>query len=230
MRIGNNPGAPAAQAATQQVEARRTPASMSDIRAALGRALQSATGSAPTAHTLDVLSAQVSLETAGGQQMYNFNFGGIKGASPQGQTANYMTREVLGGQDVHVSQGFRAYGSLDAGARDYVAVLSARFPGAFQRATAGDLAGFAHALKQAHYYTAPEGEYAAGLSRAAGSSAGALTAAKGLPLEAPSTEFSTSADLSRVLDAVASTAARIADPDPKEDLDSRNPASRRSTG
>jgi hypothetical protein len=194
---------------------------MSDIRAALSRAFQNATGRPPSAHTLDVLSAQVSLETAGGKQMYNFNFGGIKGVSPQGQTATYMTREVVDGADVHVAQGFRAYTSLDAGARDYVSVLSARFPAAFQRAAAGDLVGFAHALKQAHYYTAPEAEYAAGLRNVAGSSASALTPANGMPLQAPPSEFSTSADLSRVLDAVASTAARIVDPDP----DGTSPAS-----
>jgi flagellum-specific peptidoglycan hydrolase FlgJ len=217
VRIANGP---ANTSAVREVEARRTPAAMSSIRAALARALQDATGVAPTERTLDVLSSQVSLETAGGKQMFNFNFGGIKGASPQGDTANYMTREVLGGKDVHLSQGFRAYSSLDAGAHDYVAVLRARFPGAFAQAAAGNIDGFAHALKQAHYYTAPEAEYAAGLRRAAGAPpAGAASlgpmAATG-DLEAPPTEFSTSAELSRVLDAVASTAARIADPDPKE--------------
>ncbi len=191
---------------------------MSSVRSALARALQDATGVPPNAHTLNVLSAQVSLETAGGQQMFNFNFGGIKGASPQGDTATYMTREVLGGKDMHLAQGFRAYSSLDAGARDYIAVLRARFPGAFAQASAGNIDGFAHALKQAHYYTAPEAEYAAGLRHAAGAAASAAGAAgsAGGALEAPPTEFSTSAELSRVLDAVASTAARIADPDPKE--------------
>jgi hypothetical protein len=212
---------PSAAQGAQIVAAQRTAAGMPEIRAALAKAFQNATGRAPSGHTLDVLSAQVSLETAGGKQMYNFNFGGIKGVSPQGQTATYMTREVVDGADVHVAQGFRAYSSLDAGARDYVSVLSTRFPAAFQRAAAGDLDGFAHALKQAHYYTAPEAEYAAGLRNAAGSSASALTPANGMPLQAAPSEFSTSADLSRVLDAVASTAARIVDPEP----DGTSPAS-----
>jgi hypothetical protein len=184
---------------------------MGQVRAALGRALQATTGRTPTARTLDVLSAQVSLETAHGAQMYNFNFGGIKGVSPRGETANTMTHEVLDGQDVHISQGFRAYGSIDEGARDYVAVLNARFPGALAQAKAGDLGGFAHALKQAHYYTASERDYAAGLQAAQPSGPGEASAAQPVPAG-----FSTSVELSRVIDAVSSSAVHIADPDPQD--------------
>lgn len=185
---------------------------MGQIRTALGRAFESTTGRRPSETTLDVLSAQVSLETAHGDAMFNFNFGGIKGASPAGETANYMTREVIGGGEVRLQQGFRAYRSIDEGARDYVGVLRARFPHAFTRAVAGDLDGFAHALKESHYYTAAEGEYAAGLRAAAGLSKGSDTPA---PLRAVP-DLVTSAELSRVLDAIASTAARIADPTPKD--------------
>lgn len=160
-----------------------------------------------------MLSAQVSLETANGAQMYNFNFGGIKGVSPRGETANCMTHEVLDGQNVHISQGFRAYRSLDEGARDYVSVLQNRFPTALAQASAGDLSGFAHALKQAHYYTAPEQEYAAGLT-ATGQVGGSDASPTDL-LPVP-TEFSTSVELSRVLDAISSSAVHIADPEPKD--------------
>jgi hypothetical protein len=148
--------------------------------------------------------------------MFNFNFGGIKGVSPQGETANLMTHEVLGGQDIHISQGFRAYRSLDEGARDYVAVLQTRFPGAMTQAKAGDLGGFAHALKQAHYYTASEQDYTAGLQ--ALQPAGASGASDTAPLQpVPSLgEFSTSAELSRVIDAMSASAVRIADPDPQD--------------
>jgi len=171
------------------------------------------TGHAPSGRALDTLAGQVSLETAGGAQMFNFNFGGIKGVSPQGESANYMTREVLGGQSVHLEQGFRAYGSLDAGARDYVAVLKTRFPEAFAKAAAGDVQGFAHALKAGHYYTAPESEYAAGLMAASGRGASAQGAIGVQPVP---TNLPTTSELSRVLDALSATAARIADPDPTE--------------
>lgn len=215
MRIG--PGtstAGAQQLAVHEVQARRTPASMGEVRAALARALKTATGRAPNARTVDVLAAQVSLETAHGGSMYNFNFGGIKGASPGGETASYLTREVLDGKSVTLQQGFRAYGSIDEGARDYVAVLKNRFPQAYAQAIAGNVDGFAHALKQSHYFTASETEYAAGLRAAAGPSAVAAPPAPA-PIEAlpamPS-GLATSVELTRVLDAIAATSARIADP------------------
>jgi mannosyl-glycoprotein endo-beta-N-acetylglucosaminidase len=187
---------------------------MGDIRAALTRALESATGRRPNARTVDVLAAQVALETARGNTMYNFNFGGIKGASPQGETANYMTREVVGGRDVQLRQGFRAYASLDEGARDYVAVLRTRFPQAYAQAVAGNVDGFAHALKESHYYTAAEDQYAAGLRAAVGIQGQSEVAPA--PLQPLPSGLATSAELTRVLDAIASTAAQIADPTPKE--------------
>jgi hypothetical protein len=204
-------------AAIRDVDARKTPASMRDIRAALARALESATGRPPSSQTVDVLAAQVSLETAHGGSMYNFNFGGIKGASPQGETANYLTREVLDGRDVHLKQGFRAYESLDEGARDYVSVLRARFPQAYTQATSGNVDAFAHALKESHYYTAPEQQYAAGLRAAAGAGSFSAPAAQSpAPVEpVPSlpSSLATSAELTRVLDAIAGATARITEPD-----------------
>jgi mannosyl-glycoprotein endo-beta-N-acetylglucosaminidase len=213
MRIGFDPSTAGTRPAASEVQARRTPASIGEIRTALTKALEAATGRRPNARAVDVLAAQVSLETAHGGAMYNYNFGGIKGASPRGETANYMTHEVLNGRDVRLAQGFRAYGSLDEGARDYVAVLRTRFPQAYAQATAGNVDGFAHALKQSHYYTAAEDQYAAGLRAAGGlQNAGATPA----PLQPLPSTLATSAELSRVLDAIASTAARIADPTPKE--------------
>jgi len=184
---------------------------MADVRAALSRALAAA-GAKPTAQTLDTLAAQVSLETAHGSAMFNFNFGGIKGISPRGETTSYTTREVTDGQSVSLPQGFRAYASLDEGARDYVSVLRARFPAAFHQALSGTLDGFAHALKAAGYYTADESEYASGL-RAAG---GVGSSTQDGAVQSVPTELATSAELSRVIDAVAATAVHIADPDPSE--------------
>jgi peptidoglycan hydrolase FlgJ len=218
MRIGPGPSVAGAQPAIQEVQARRTPASMGDVRAALTRAVETATGRRPSARTVDVLAAQVSLETAHGGAMYNFNFGGIKGASPEGQTANYSTREVLDGKSVTLKQGFRAYGSIDEGARDYVSVLRTRFPQAYAQAMAGNVDGFAHALKQSHYFTASESEYTAGLRAAAGSStAGGPSAREAAPapiepMSAVPGGLATSVELTRVLDAIASTSVRIADP------------------
>jgi mannosyl-glycoprotein endo-beta-N-acetylglucosaminidase len=235
VRIGNVTTT-AQQPVSRQVTAQRTPVSMADIRAALSRALQSSTGRPPAASTVDVLAAQVSLETAHGSSMFNYNFGGIKGTSPEGATAHYLTHEVVDGTTVTLDQGFRAYSSLQAGAQDYVATLQARFPGAFGCAASGDVDGFAHALKQSHYYTAAEQTYAAGLRSAGGLGATtvgppgarptnvALAAAQEpavggaggpTPAHGPASDFSTSDTLSRVLDAVAASSARIAAPDPQ---------------
>jgi hypothetical protein len=215
VRIGSGPSMSGTATAVREVQAQRTKASMGDIRAALSRALESSTGQPPSSRTVDVLAAQVSLETAHGDSMYNFNFGGIKGASPQGETANYMTHEVDGGRDIKLQQGFRAYGSIDEGARDYVSVLRARFPQAYAQAVSGNVDGFAHALKQSHYYTASEDQYSAGLRAAAGISGGnSAPSAPLAPLASATSDLATSTELSRVLDAIASTAVRIADPDP----------------
>jgi len=214
MRIDGTPSAAVTQLPARQVEARRTRTSMGEIRGALARAIES-TGIQANGRTLDVLAGQVSLETARGDSMYNFNFGGIKGASPRGETANYMTREVVDGRDQHLQQGFRAYTSLDEGAKDYVAVLRTRFPQAYAQALTGNVDAFAHALKQSHYFTAAESEYAAGLRAAVGAPANLAAAAAPGALEPPPA-LVTSAELSRVLDALASTAARIAEPAPNE--------------
>jgi flagellar protein FlgJ len=156
---------PASAATPRSVEPKRTPVSRADLRAAIARALEKVNGSKPSSNLVDVMTAQASLETASGDQMFNYNFGGIKGHSPTGETAVLKTHEVLDGKDVVIKDGFRAYRSLDDGAVDYVKTMKSRFGGAFAPAERGDAAGFAHALKSAGYYTAPEAAYAKGIER-----------------------------------------------------------------
>jgi hypothetical protein len=211
-------GSAEARAATN-VDPCRTPVSPADLRSAIGRAYQRVTGRAASSSLLDTLTAQASLETGHGAQMYNYNFGGIKGASPEGATANCLTHEVIASRDVTVRQGFRAYGSIDRGAEDYVRVLSKRFGGALAKAQVGDVDGFAHALKQAGYYTASEASYAAALHGQSGT--GALAGAGGLrPVptsEALGQGAPTSVELTRVLDALSTSALRITASDNKDD-------------
>jgi hypothetical protein len=168
MKIGGpQPAAGAALpiAPARRVEAQRTPVTRADLRNSIRRALtESSGGDKPSEQMVDVLTAHASLETASGDKMYNFNFAGIKGRSPEGTTAICHTKEVVGGQEVTIKDGFRAYSSLDAGARDYVGTMKGQFSGALAPAARGDVAGFASALKNAHYYTASEVDYARGLS------------------------------------------------------------------
>ena len=131
MRVGAPTNVERAVGATRQVEPQRTPVTRADLRAAITRALErSADGQRPQAELVNVLTAHASLETASGDRMYNFNFGGIKGASASGNSAVCRTHEVLGGKDVVIKDGFRAYGSLDEGALDYVRTMKSRFGGA----------------------------------------------------------------------------------------------------
>jgi|HubBroStandDraft_2_1064218.scaffolds.fasta_scaffold474838_1 hypothetical protein len=190
----------------------RTPVSQADLRAAIDRAYQRVMGKAASPTLLDNLTAQASLETGRGVQMYNFNFGGIKGASPSGQTAQCLTHEVVGDKDVTVRQGFRAYGSIDEGAEDYVRVLRKNFGSALGKAELADVGGFAHALKQAGYYTARETDYAAALQNQIGAP-GATAQAAAAPVAASGADFFDSGSLARIQSALSESALRIALPD-----------------
>jgi hypothetical protein len=181
---------------------------------------------------LDVLTAQACHETAHGASMYNYNFGGIKGSSPEGTTARLRTREVLQGKEVSITDGFRAYSTPVAGATDYLLLLERRFPRAVDAAREGDVDGFVRSLKAGHYFTADPDQYAAsvrgilsgGFDRehprgelrddlgagATSSYMGSSHSAMGL-----SSNFPTTAAVARVLDAVAAASVDIASP-PKE--------------
>jgi flagellum-specific peptidoglycan hydrolase FlgJ len=199
-----------------QVEAKPTRASKDEIRSAIAAAWKKATGHAASAGTVDILTAQSCLETASGTKMLNYNFAGIKGHGPTGMMATYGTFEIIDGKRVDIKDGFRAYGSLNEGADDYVALLRKRFPAAIAAAERGDVDGFAHGLKQAGYYTAAESDYAKALHSIAGIKSEShpvtmsqLTSAA-QPVDAVA-QLDTSL-LSRVLDVVASSSARIAAP------------------
>jgi hypothetical protein len=205
----------------RNVEPTRTQVSRADLRAAIGRAFEKVTGEKPTGGLLDTLTAHASLETGSGTAMYNFNFGGIKGHSQTGETAVCRTKEVFNGKEVEVRDGFRAYRSLDDGALDYVRLMRGKFHDAVSRAEAGDINGFAHALKKASYYTADETKYADALQKLSDPSAkaheGSLSAISKLESKhstnmnislggasgGDTVPFADSVELGRVLDAIA---------------------------
>ncbi len=185
------------------MEAQRTPVTRAELRAAIGRALERTSGTKADAQLVDVLTAQASLETASGASMYNFNFGGIKGHAPDGGIASLRTHEVLGGKEVVVRDGFRAYASLDDGARDYVSTMKSRFGSAVDAASHGDVAGFAAALKRSGYYTASQADYTRGLTSLMQVPASAASAPAGhASFPARADLGLTSAGLARVGDAL----------------------------
>ncbi|MFO0611667.1 MAG: glucosaminidase domain-containing protein [Polyangiaceae bacterium] len=191
---------------------------MDEIHRAIERGYEAVTGRAPTGATVDVLAAQVATETGYGASMVGFNFGGIKGSSPEGKTAVCKTHEVLNGQDVVIHDAFRAYDSAESGATDYVRLLERRFPQALDAASNGDVEGFARALKAKGYFTADEGAYARAMRGAMGASpdVGAARVGRPSPVRAfdgadasPPASFATSTDLARVVDAIATSALRL---------------------
>lgn len=196
-------GVGAVQSAHVAVEAQRTAVTRGDIRGALNRAYEKIYGKTPSKDTLDTLTAQASLETGSGGSMYNFNFGGIKGGAPgTNETANLRTKEVYDGKEVEVRDGFRAYRSLDAGAEDYVRLLKNQFGKAMSQADAGNINGFAHALKEAHYYTADESKYASALNVLAGKPDGATSSASSLTLDSKAIGGSGMISMSNINDAI----------------------------
>jgi len=207
---------------SQEVPLARTVTSREEIREALGRSFEAVMGEAPTPAALDLLSAQASLETGRGRSMYNFNFGGIKGTSPGGLTTVARTHEWEGGARYETHAHFRAYGSLDEGAQDFLSLLHRRYAGAVEAATRGDVDGYAHALKQGGYFTGPEDRYANDLRGLLGlprGPEGLSTSASSPTLDggAGLGDFSSSSQVALMLNAVSMSIARIADPRPERD-------------
>jgi hypothetical protein len=141
------------------VRATRTQLSGEQAAGALRSAWTEVRGEPPSAETLSILVGQWAHETGRGASMLNYNFGGLKGTSPSGLSAAYTTREGWGEGATRGVARFRAYGSAQEGARDYVSLLARRYPDAVSAAEQGDAAGFVRALKARGYFTDNEAAY-----------------------------------------------------------------------
>jgi Mannosyl-glycoprotein endo-beta-N-acetylglucosaminidase len=159
-------GTPSA-AAVQQVMASRTPLSGTQASEAIRSAYSQVVGEPPSQGTLAILTSQWALETGQGKSMYNYNFAGIKGRGPEGMTAVMSTREGYGASAVQIRDGFRAYTSAEAGAKDYVSLLQRKYGAALEAAKAEQPERFAQELKVAGYYTGDPVLYAKGVTQLA---------------------------------------------------------------
>jgi hypothetical protein len=146
-------------AAPTLVRAARTQLSGEQAASALRSAWTEVRGEPPRPQTLSILVGQWAHETGRGASMLNYNFGGLKGTGPSGLSAAYTTREGWGDDATRGVARFRAYGSAEEGARDYVSLLARRYPDAVSAAEQGDAAGFVHALKARGYFTDNEAAY-----------------------------------------------------------------------
>lgn len=151
--------APSPGATPTLVRAARTQLSGEQAASALRSAWTRVRGEPPRAETLSILVGQWAHETGRGASMLNYNFGGLKGTGPTGLSAAYTTREGWGEGATHGVARFRAYGSAEEGASDYVSLLARRYPDAVRAAEQGDAPGFVRALKAGGYFTDNEAAY-----------------------------------------------------------------------
>ncbi len=162
--IGAGEKATAARSSFRAAVAGRTPLGPREAASALSRAWQDVLGEPPPPGSVGVLWAQWALETGRGQSMHGFNFGNIKGKGPGGRSTVLSTREGHGASEHRVRARFRAYDSVDEGARDYVRTLAEHYPGAIAAARRGNADGFVTALENGHYFTADPRAYRRGVS------------------------------------------------------------------
>jgi hypothetical protein len=176
----------AGQSPTQHVAPTRTPLSGSQASAAIRSAYVEVMGQEPSEGTLAILTSHWALETGQGKSMYNYNFAGIKGRGPEGFSVVMKTREGYGDHAVQIRDGFRAYTSAEAGAKDYVSLLQRRYGSALEAAANEDPGRFASELKARGYYTGDPELYSKSVTQLAnramahgfdaiGTTAGALT-------------------------------------------------------
>lgn len=138
-----------------------------DLYAALHQAwLACVQDAAPTREGLLTLLAHWALETGFGHSCWNWNLGNKKHVEGDGRDY-YQVRcnEIIGGRTVWLLGDFIAFPDLETGAADYFDGLRGTFRAAWPSVEAGDPAGFCRALKIAHYYTADETIYTAGVMR-----------------------------------------------------------------
>ena len=148
----------------REVQPERTSLAGSQAARALRRAWVKAKKQAPNSDVVLILTAHWAHETRAGTSMFNYNFGGIKGKSPDGLSCIRDAHEGSGHR-VHVLvDRFRAYQSAKEGAEDYLSLLMRKYPQAIDAAERGDVTEFVSALKRGGYFTGSEADYARALS------------------------------------------------------------------
>lgn len=128
----------------------------------------------PSKETVGVLYAQNALETGGTTFMWNNNIGNVKYVYNANDTGEYMMLknvwEIVNGQKVifqppHPATWFRSFPTLADGVAYHLDFLkNRRYANAWSAVVSGNPAAFAHLLRLAGYYTAPEADYIRGMN------------------------------------------------------------------
>lgn len=141
-----------------------TPLTKAEIRAALESAYLAIVGEPATDRALDMLTAQVRLETGNGGRMNNYNFANVmKGGA---SVPWYAPTPFESAYDDTRRIKFRSYATPIAGATDFLRQLQRNWPHAIAIAGTGSAEEYAAGLKKGRlgaFYTAPLEEYAGGL-------------------------------------------------------------------
>jgi flagellum-specific peptidoglycan hydrolase FlgJ len=134
----------------------RTPMTAASARLCLALAHHVVTGRAPSERSLALLLAQWALETGRGEQMYGYNFGGLK-ANTGG--VDFATRESHGRAERQLVQRFRTYATAMDGAVDFIQTLANEFPLAFVVLKTGFVTNYVDALMEDGYFTGDPARY-----------------------------------------------------------------------
>lgn len=151
----------------------RTKYTLNELIGGLVEGWKQAFGEFPKKESIGVLYAQNALETGGTVSMWNNNIGNVKfvpSKNPDDDNGKeYMMLanvwEIVNGKKVifqppHPATWFRAFPTLGEGVSHHLGFLrNKRYKTAWTAVEAGDPAAFAHLLRVAGYYTAPEADY-----------------------------------------------------------------------
>jgi hypothetical protein len=152
-------GAVLRRPSTGDTEPLRTALSGRQASDAIAKAWKRRFGRAPEREALAILTAHWAHETNQGASMFNYNFGGIKGAGPNGASVARRAREGHGLDVRGGNHRFRAYATAAEGARDYLELLAKRYRPALEAAERGDTAGFVDSLWAGGYFTGDQQVY-----------------------------------------------------------------------
>ena len=147
-----------------QLPATLTPFTAPQLLDALGAAFREQMGESAPHECLAILAGQIAHETDNGRRCYDWDVGNFK-AVPGADYQSFQTWEIIGGKRVDMVCKFAVFPSLEQGLSAYLHAFYTRWGAAWHYACLGDVDGFAHGLKVAGYYTAPEADYAAGVHR-----------------------------------------------------------------
>lgn len=147
----------------------RTTCTDAELCEALILAWQSIYNVLPQKKSIAVIISQHNVETGSGISCWNWNLGNEKAADVAGQNVEYCALtgvwEIINGKKVilppeNPGSWFRSFKTLKEGVAFHIDFLkNHRYKNAWTAIEQGDPAGFAHLLKMAKYYTAPEADY-----------------------------------------------------------------------